>query len=241
MSHPLVLIGYDPHEDLSYRVCKESILSHSRRVDVLPIRRAALESVGLYRRPLFRENGQDFDGLDGKPFSTEFSFSRFLAPALARLMDRDLVLFCDSDFLFRAPVEELFDLADDRYSVQVVKHAYRCDEETKMRAGVAQQAYRRKLWSALMLMQVSRCRLTPFQVNTMPGSWLHGFGWLNDADIGSLPMAWHWVQRHSPEDVAAKAVHFTLGTPDVAGYEADKYADEWLSVAWRVDGKEGEE
>ena len=228
---PLVLIGYDAREALPYQVCRASILAHGGGVDVLPLRRPVLEASSLYRRGSFIDAGQSYDVLDGKPFSTEFSFTRFLAPVVASLMDREWVLFVDSDFLFRRSVYELFEVADPTYAVQVVKHDYRPEPGRKLRGQVKQERYNRKLWSALMLMQVQRCRLTPFQVNTMPGAWLHGFQWLDDAAIGPLPESWHWVVGHSALGIEPAAVHYTLGTPDVPGHEHDPFAAEWWEFA----------
>ena len=54
------------------------------------------------------------------------------------------ILFCDfADMLFLADPAELFDLADERYAVQVVKGRHVPDETVKM-DGQAQTTYRAK-------------------------------------------------------------------------------------------------
>lgn len=230
---PLVVVGYDQREDLAYKVCKASLLRHSV-VDVLPLKKEALEAAAIYRRPMFLDQGQTYDGYDGKPFSTEFSFTRFLTPLLGRLLEREWVLFVDSDFLFRADVSELFGMGNEDLAVHVVKHDYKPRGGYKMRTHQKQEGYNRKLWSALMLMNVSRCRITPWQVCTQSGSWLHGFGWTDSNSIGSLPEEWHWLPGHSASALNAKAVHFTEGTPDIPEYASQPYADEWLAYAEEV-------
>jgi hypothetical protein len=212
----------------------ESADDDAAMVDLAAKQKDALEAAAMYRRPAFIEAGQTYDAYDLKPFSTEFSFTRFLAPLLARLMGRDRVLFVDSDFLFRADVRELFGHFNRDMTVQVVKHDYRPHAGSKMRNHFAQQWYKRKLWSALMLMNVEHCRITPYQVSHMEGAWLHGFAWTDAHGIGGLPHEWHWVPNHSPTDLVPKAVHFTEGTPDVPEYRDQPYADEWLALAAEV-------
>jgi hypothetical protein len=97
-------------------------------------------------------------------------------------------VFCDCDFLWRTDVGELLSLADPRYAVMVVQHAYSPVESIKM-DGQIQLAYPRKNWSSLMLWN---CRhpahaALPELVNTWTGRRLHGFEWLDNALIGALP------------------------------------------------------
>ena len=53
--------------------------------------------------------------------STEFTFTRFLIPALTNY--KGWALFCDSDVVFLNDVKELFDQADDKYAVTTVLRA----------------------------------------------------------------------------------------------------------------------
>ena len=70
-SKPVFFIGYDPKEDIAYRVCKQSILKNSTiDVNVLSLKLHELVSKGFYKR--------NIDPLA----STEFTYSRFLVPAL---------------------------------------------------------------------------------------------------------------------------------------------------------------
>lgn len=223
-----VFIGYDRREDQAYTVCRESIQRHaSGPVDVVRLDQQWLRRIGLYRRQTFLRGEQRYDTIDEKPYSTEFSFSRFLVPSL---MPEGCALFCDSDFLWRADVYELLEIADPRCAVMTVKHDFVPSEVTKMR-GQEQVAYPRKNWSSLMLWNCSHPAahtLTPYLVNTMPGGWLHQLTWLEEGQIGMLPEEWNWLEGHSPKWLDPKAVHFTRGTPDMPGWESVDYADEWL-------------
>jgi hypothetical protein len=234
---PRVYIGYDPREDLAYRVCRSSLLAHCAEAHVTPLKQDNLRRAGLYRRAFWSDDGQRYDTIDGRPFSTDFSFSRFLVPMLAVAEDADWALFCDSDFLWRASVADLFALADDRYAVMVVGHVYAPKQTTKLRGGVVQQAYPRKSWSSLMLINARHPQaqmLTTYQANSQPGGWLHGFQWLTDGAIGFLPLEWNWLQGWSDPQAEAKAVHYTLATPDVPGAVVTPWDPEWRAYARAV-------
>ena len=55
--------------------------------------------------------GQPYDEIDGRPFSTDFSFTRFLVPHLN--MYQGIALFMDSDMYLRTDITELFDMCQD--------------------------------------------------------------------------------------------------------------------------------
>ena len=72
-----------------------------------------------------------YDEIDGKPFSTQFSFSRFLLPALN--MYEGLALYMDSDMYVRADISELFEMCKDNYyAIHVVNHKYEPTNKKKM-------------------------------------------------------------------------------------------------------------
>ena len=80
--------------------------------------------------------------------STEFTFTRFLVPALANY--KGWALFCDSDIVFLKDVKELFDQAEDKYAVMCVQHDYTPKPGIKM-DGQKQTLYPRKNWSSMVL------------------------------------------------------------------------------------------
>lgn len=238
-----VQIGYDSRFDLAYKVCERSLRntrlpsSAYNRSDtplfINPIKLQELREKGLYYRPTSTVDGGLWDDISGAPMSTEFAISRFLAPYRAGFDGWSL--FCDSDFLFRTDVIKLFQQADSQYAVMCVKHKYQPVEKVKM-DGRAQSNYHRKNWSSLMLFNNEHPMnkfLTVENVNSLAGRDLHRFCWLLDSQIGALDESWNWLEGHSSPEIIPDAVHFTRGTPDLAGYENVPYADEWRAYANR--------
>lgn len=219
-------IGYDRTEHAAYEVCRWSMARRSTLpVHSIKLDQSALRRNGLYRRAPEAESR--LDSFDGKPFSTEFSFTRFLVPALAQY--QGWALFTDCDFLWLSNASRLWQLRDENYAVQVVKHNYQPVEATKMQ-GQAQQVYPRKNWSSLILWNCghpSNKLLTVDAVNIEPGSWLHGFGWLQDEEIGELPPSWNFLEGHS-KGTEIDALHYTRGGPWFSECMTVDYADLWL-------------
>lgn len=228
-------IGWEPREADAYRVCLRSMLAHSSDP---PERRfaldlAKLQETGVYTRPTAHVEGRLWDEISQAYMSTEFANSRFLVPYLCRQFGQSggLALFIDCDTMFRAPIEELFALADLRYAVQVVKHDYEVDGAVKM-DGQANQPYARKCWSSVMLYNLEHpalAHLTLAKVNSWAGRNLHAFDWLEDQFIGGLPPVWNHLCGIYPPNPSAALVHFTLGIPRMPGYENSEHADEWRS------------
>lgn len=223
MSAPIFL-GFDARAPDAIKVCEESLTKHaSSPLDLRRLDLADLRERGLYTRPHEMREGRLWDVISDQPMSTEFAISRFLVPALCDY--QGWALYCDCDFMFRADVAELFAMASDRYALQVVKHHYLARHGPKMN-GQSNMLYPRKNWSSLMLFNCghpSNKRLTVEVVNTWNRNSLHAFHWLHDWQIGALPFEWNWL------DLKPKAVHFTAGTPDLAGYESTAYGEEYLS------------
>lgn len=226
-----IFVGHEPTEQAAFDVCKNSILSTaSVSVLVEAINQQDLRTAGLYRRMFYRDGTQAYDAADGKPISTQFSFTRFLVPALCQYSG--WAAFCDSDMLWRDDIKDLFALANPRFAVMCVQHEHTPIEDHKMRAGQIQTRYHRKNWSSVMLWNCGHAanrNLTPYMVNTQPGWWLHGMHWLDDSQIGALPLKWNWLEGYSDPALKPSVVHYTTGTPDVPGHESAAYADEWRS------------
>ena len=91
-----VYIGYDPKEDMAYQVLKFSLERiSSKPVRVVPIKKDVVKRMGLYRREHTTMDGQYYDTIDGRPFSSEFSFTRFLVPFLNMFEGKALYMDCD--------------------------------------------------------------------------------------------------------------------------------------------------
>ena len=236
MDEPLrIYIGWDHREDEAYQVCKLSIVRRtSIPVHIMPLKVNDMIHRGIYKRTWHRsQTGQRIDDKDGKPFSTDFSFTRFLVPHLQNY--QGWAIFCDCDFLFRADIADLFAFGRPHLhvgtapAVWVVQHQHNPKETYKMDRQ-EQTRYRRKNWSSLILWNCAHPahrELTKEAVNEKPGSWLHGFEWLKDEEIGALPVEWNWLEGWSPPDIKPKAVHYTRGGPWFDDYQNVEYAKDW--------------
>jgi hypothetical protein len=227
-----IYIGYDPREVTAYRVCVESLRAHVKEPGSLSIQPVNSRLLGAkYRRPESKRDGRLWDEISNAPMSTEFSIARFFVPAMQRT---GWALYCDCDFLWRAPVDELFELRDPKCVVQVVKHEVDHGTAVKMDNQI-QTSYARKNWSSLMLFNCDMFTELDDWVtycNSARGLDLHQLHWAG-ASVGGLPVNWNWLEGVSPDMEDIKAVHYTRGTPDMKGYESSAYADEWRSYAPR--------
>jgi lipopolysaccharide biosynthesis glycosyltransferase len=222
-----IFIGWDKREPIAYEVAKFSLERHaSIPLDVKPIKLDQLRSNKLYWR--------DQDPLA----STDFTYSRFLTPRLADY--RGWALFCDCDFLFLADIADLATYARGGKALYCVQHDYRPTETTKM-DGAVQTTYPRKNWSSLMLFNCehpSVRNLTPELVSRESGAYLHRMQWASDADIGSLPVEWNWLEgwNKKPENGTPKAVHFTRGGPWFDQWRNVDYGELWLAERALLEG-----
>jgi hypothetical protein len=188
-----VYIGWDQRDIAADRVCKSTLLKHaSIPVEIFNIKEFEMRARGLYWRPYHvcdgitgdYPNGQMVDDVDGKPFSTGFSFTRFLVPELEEFKD-EWVLFMDADMMWRADIAELQAYTEEQKAIICVKHSYAPPETHKM-DGVVQETYKRKNWSSFMLMNPARCKaLDRNLVNTAKGSYLHGMFWIRSENFRS--------------------------------------------------------
>ncbi len=211
-----VFLGYDSREAVAFHVASHSIHCRSSQpVSVAPIMLSQL-------RGIFNRGKHELQ-------STEFSFSRFLVPYLSDYQGWSL--FMDGDVLCLDDIAKLWELRDERYSVQVVKHEHVPTEKTKF-LGEKQTVYEKKNWSSVVLFQNEKCRsLTPEYVNTASGLELHRFHWLgNDDLIGEIPHRWNHLVDYDPtipiNDVSN--LHFTSGGPYFEAYRNCSYAAEWM-------------
>lgn len=224
------MIGWDDREKTAYEVCKHSIEKHTKSdVRIIPLYHKELRKQGFFQRPWLTQghDGNRLDLIDGKPFSTEFSHTRFLIPELMKF--NGWALFLDCDMLFRCDVKEVFNLIDPRYAVMCVKHRQNVKKSLKM-DGSLQQTYYRKNWSSFMLINCghpSNAVLKKEIVNTATGGWLHGMSWLEDNQIGELPNCYNWIDGTSPGNVVPKVIHYSEGGPWFSSYQDCAFADEW--------------
>ncbi len=236
MTSPLrIFVGYDSMEHDAYQVCVRSLTEKSSvPLYIQPLDETRLRHAGVYKRNWQYIDGRKVDNLDEKPFSTAFSFTRFLVPSLCQWSG--LALYCDCDFLWRADVRFLFNHFNNGCAINVVKHNHNPIEKVKMN-GEEQTIYYRKNWSSLILYNCSHSSnymLTPRVVSRATGQWLHSFSWLHDHEIGDIGEEWNYLSGVDTDIKDPFAVHFTNGTPSMIGHESDPYADEWREVLTRT-------
>ena len=234
-----VFIGEDPREGDAIAVANATLKRHAR--SRVAERFVSLTTLGdRYTRPTeWRvRDGQTgthlWDTISDAPMSTEHAIARFFVPELMKW--RGWALFVDGDVLFRDDVTKLFALADPQYAVQVVQHAYQPKETTKM-DGQVQLAYHRKNWSSVILWNCGhplhmglKAKGSSDPLNELAGRDLHRFCWLPDEVIGALPPCWNYLVGVSEPQASVKLAHFTLGTPDMPGYEHQEFANEWRAA-----------
>ena len=216
-----VFIGYDENETVAFHVLAHSIMRHaSKPVEIVPVVKSHMSA--FYTRE--RANLE----------STDFSFTRFLAPYLCDY--KGWAIFTDCDMLVTADIAELWALRDDKYAVMCTKHDYQPVGDTKF-LGQVQTKYEKKNWSSVMMFNNARCTaLTPEVVSTETGLFLHQFKWLgNDDLIGSLPLSWNYlVGEHQPAMRTPELIHYTLGGPYFEKYRDCEFADLWRAELARL-------
>ena len=211
-------IGYDSKEDIAYRVCKQSLVNKS----TIDIKVIALKQYELRSRDLYYRSSDPLA-------STEFTYTRFLVPALTGF--KGWAVFCDCDLLFLKDVKSLFENLSDDKAIYCVKHDYSPTERHKM-DGQKQTIYPRKNWSSFIVFNCSHPsnkKLTVEIVNKETGSFLHQFKWLKDEEIGSLDERWNWLEGWTSKHNSTEpyAIHYTRGGPWFTEWQDVEYADLW--------------
>lgn len=208
-----VFIGLDSSHKIAYDVCRFSIISNTNlKINVFPINRY---NVPVYNRPI------------DKTESTDFSFARFFVPYCSDF--KGVSIFVDGDFLFLKDIKNLIDLFDDRFAIMCCKHNYIPTQKFKM-DGKIQTIFPKKNWSSLMIFNNSHPKLrtlNPDTINCQSGAFLHQFKFLDEDEVGSIPVEWNWLVGWYKEssEFYPKALHFTEGGPWLEQYKNVEYSD----------------
>ena len=207
-----LFVGFDPREAVAYHVfCNSIIQNTSVPVQITPLALSQLQE--------FNETHDDR--------SNDFVYSRFLTPYLSDF--KGWTIFADGDMICQGDLKELIDMADPSKAVMVVKHDYQT-KATQKYLGNINENYPRKNWSSVILWNCDHPKhkiLTPDFVSKQTGKFLHRFSWLDDQDIGELPLEWNWLASEYRVNREAKLIHFTLGTPCFKDYKNSDMADIW--------------
>jgi len=207
-----LFVGFDPREAVAYHVfCNSIIQNTSVPVQITPLVLSQLQE--------FNERHDDR--------SNDFVYSRFLTPYLSDF--KGWAIFADGDMICQGDLKELIGMADPSKAVMVVKHDYQT-KATQKYLGNINENYPRKNWSSVILWNCDHPKhkiLTPDFVSKQTGKFLHRFSWLDDQDIGELPLEWNWLASEYRVNREAKLIHFTLGTPCFKDYKNSDMADIW--------------
>ena len=205
-------VGYDEREAIAYHVfCHSVIKNTSIPVKITPLVLSQLKE--------FNEIHQDR--------SNDFVYSRFLTPYLNEF--DGWAIFADGDMICQADLKELICMADPNKALMVVKHDYQTKASIKY-LGNINENYPRKNWSSVILWNCSHPKhkiLTPEFVSNQTGKFLHRFSWLDDNDIGELPVEWNWLACEYEKNADAKLIHYTLGTPCFKDFRDTDMAEIW--------------
>ena len=214
-----VFVGFDQLEAIAYHVFCQSVLEKSSLpVLFLPLSINTLKG--------YKETHNDK--------SNDFVYSRFLTPYLHNF--EGWAIFADGDMVCQSDIKELWDLRDETKALQVVMHDYKTKFNQKY-LGNTNENYPRKNWSSLILWNCSHPKhkvLTPDFISNQTGKYLHRFSWLDDEDIGELPIDWNWLAIEYPNNPKAKIIHYTLGTPCFKDYRNSEMAVTWHEVQQKV-------
>jgi lipopolysaccharide biosynthesis glycosyltransferase len=207
-----IFIGYDAKETIAYHVCVNSIIRQSTQpINIVPL------SLNLLND--YKETHSDA--------SNQFAYTRFLIPYLMGY--NGYAIFIDGDMVLQEDITNLYKLFDSNYAVQVIKHNYKTKRSTKY-LDAKNEDYPRKNWSSVVLWNCAHPKnkmLTTDFVQTASGSQLHRFTWLDDSDIGELPVEWNWLSDEYGENPNAKLIHYTLGTPCFEEFANTPMSEHW--------------
>ena len=214
-----IVVGFDQREAIAYHTFSQSVLEKSSLpVLFLPLSINTLKG--------YKETHNDK--------SNDFVYSRFLTPYLHNF--EGWAIFADGDMVCQSDIKELWDLRDETKALQVVMHDYKTRFNQKY-LGNTNENYPRKNWSSLILWNCSHPKhkvLTPDFISSQTGKYLHRFSWLDDEDIGELPIDWNWLAIEYPNNPKAKIIHYTLGTPCFKDYRNSEMAVTWHEVQQKV-------
>ena len=219
-----VVVGFDQREAVAYHAFSQSLIENS--------------SAPLQLTPLSENNLPFFNDVHSDA-SNKFVYSRFLTPFL---MDYSgWAIFADGDMVCRANISDLWSLRDPNKAVMVAKHDYKTKFSDKY-LGNKNEDYPRKNWSSVVLWNCGHPKnkiLTPKRIASSHGSFLHRFQWLDDDEIGSLPIEWNWLASEYEDNSDAKIIHYTVGTPCFPDFAEAPMSNYWHESFKRLqEGKE---
>ena len=210
-----LVVGFDQREAIAYHVFVQSVIQNSNNpVSFYPLSKNSLS--------FYNETRSDR--------SNAFTYSRFLTPFIMNF--EGWAIYLDGDMVCQEDISLLWKLKDSKKAVQVVKHEYKTKSNKKYLNNVNID-YPKKNWSSVIIWNCAHPKnkaLTPDLISTSDGKFLHRFMWLDDEDIGELPLEWNWLAIEYPPNPTAKLIHYTLGTPCFSEYAKADTSEIWHSA-----------
>ena len=220
-----IFVGYDSRENDAYSVCINSLFKYNDNIQIYPLVQHELRKRLYYNRP------------ENEKASTEFAFTRFLVPILCNYTG--WAVFMDCDILCTRSLKQYFDNLSNNKAIYCVKHDYTPRSVVKM-DGQKQVSYPRKNWSSVIFFNCghkANRSLTTNMVNNAHPSVLHRFGWLDDSEIGELPVDCNWLEYEYNKHIFEQQynrppslIHYTCGGPwfkEVKDSRIIDYGDLW--------------
>ena len=208
-----IVVGFDQREAVAYHTFVQSVIEKSS----MPLRFMPLEMNTLVNYKEVHNDG-----------SNDFIYSRFLVPYLMNYSG--WAIYADGDMICLEDIKKLWDMRDNNYAVQVVKHEYKTKIKSKY-WGNKNEDYPRKNWSSLILWNCEHEEnkiLTPEFIQKKTGAFLHRFSWINDKKIGEIIKEWNWLALEYEEKKDLNLIHYTIGTPCF-----EEYSNKSLSSYWK--------
>ena len=207
-----IVVGFDDREAVAYHTFVQSVIEKSS----LPTRFLPLNIISL--------NDYTETHIDG---SNNFIYTRFLVPYLMNF--NGWAIYADGDMVCLEDIKKLWELRDNKYAVQVVKHDYKTKIKNKY-WGNKNEDYPRKNWSSLILWNCnhpSHKVLTPNFIKEQTGAFLHRFSWIKDKEIGELAKEWNWLAMEYEDKKDVNLIHYTIGTPCFKEYKNTSLSGYW--------------
>lgn len=209
-----IFAGYDPRESAGFHVFTQSLIETSSNYELTP------------------QTGREGDG------TNQFHLCRFGVPEACGWSGWALSLD-GSDMLVRDDLSKILALRNSKYAVQVVKHDYKTKQRRKY-LGTAMEAdnqdYPMKNWSSVILWNCGHKAHFDArnELRGTDGSFLHRFAWLDDEQIGEIPVEWNWLADEYGENKEAKLLHWTCGMPGFYQYREAPHAHLWQQAMRNV-------
>jgi len=207
-----IVVGFDQKESVAYHTFVQSVIENS----TIPTRFMPLNIGSLTN---YKETHKDG--------SNDFIYSRFLVPYLMNF--NGWAIYADGDMVCLEDIKKLWDLRDDKFAVQVVKHDYKTKVKSKY-WGNKNEDYPRKNWSSLILWNCNHAShkiLNPEFIQKQTGAFLHRFSWIKDQEIGEIEKEWNWLAMEYEEKNDINLIHYTIGTPCFEEYQNKSLSSYW--------------